>query len=219
MFTLFLTNIMDFSTKSLARNERTTSYRLYKLTYSSPLPSQSSILNVHQNKKKQLIEIIVKSLADKIDISGDVGVKLIVNGHNPTPMEISAGGLVIFRHDLQNFHEEEDEIIVAHVIYAATVESKHVQVVADDTDIYIMLLYHYYTNSIETPMTISPTRCGRTVIDIKATVEQLGEMCLDILPAHALTGCDQVPVLHGIGTLTMLKTLKEHKQFNWRFVC
>ena len=40
---------MDFSTKSLARNERTTSYRLYKLTYSSPLSSQSSILNVHQN--------------------------------------------------------------------------------------------------------------------------------------------------------------------------
>ena len=123
-----------------------------------------------------MIEIIVKSLADKIDISGDVGLKLIVNGHNPTPMEISAGGLVIFRHDLQNFHEEADEIIVAHVIYAATVESKHVQVVADDTDIYIILLYHYYTNSIEIPMTISPTRCGRTVIDIKAKLNNL-ERC------------------------------------------
>ena len=59
-------------------------------------------------------------------------------------MEISAGGLVIFRQDLRNFHGEADEIIVAHVIYIATVESKHVQVVADDTDIYIMLLYHYY---------------------------------------------------------------------------
>ena len=159
--------------------------------------------------KKQLIEISVKSLADEIDFSGDVGLKLIVNGQNPTPMEISAGGLVIFRQDLQNFHEEADEIIVAHAIYAATVESKNVQVVADDTDIYIMLLYHYYTNSIETPMT--PTRCGRTVIDIKATVEQLGEMCLDILPAHALTGCAPVPMLHGIGKLIMLKTLKEHK--------
>ena len=84
-----------------------------------------------------MIEIIVKSLADKIDISGDVGLKLIVNGQNPTPMEISAGGLVIFRQDLQNFHEEADEIIVAHTIYAATVESKHVLVVADGTDIYI----------------------------------------------------------------------------------
>ena len=36
-------------------------------------------------------------------------------------------------------------------------------------------------------------------------------LCVDVLPAHALTGCDQVPMLHGIGKLTMLKTLKEHK--------
>ena len=99
-----------------------------------------------------------------------------MNGQIPTPMEISAGGLVIFRQDLQNFHEKADECFVARAIYAETVESKHVLVVADGTDIYIMLLYHYYTNSIETPMTLSPTRCGRTVIDIKATVEQLGEI-------------------------------------------
>ena len=59
-----------------------------------------------------------------------------MNGQNHTSTEISADGLVIFRQELQNFHEEADEIIVAHVIYAATVESKHVQVVADDTDIY-----------------------------------------------------------------------------------
>ena len=36
-------------------------------------------------------------------------------------------------------------------------------------------------------------------------------MCLNILPAHALTGCDQVPVHQGIGKLIMLKTLKERK--------
>ena len=94
-----------------------------------------------------------------------------MNGQIPTPMEISAGGLVIFRQDLQNFHEKADEYFVARAIYAETGESKHVLVVADGTDIYIMLLYHYYTNSIETPMKLSPTRCGRTVIDIKATVE------------------------------------------------
>lgn len=176
----------------------------------SPLPSQSSVLNVHQNKK-QLIEVIIRSLPDEIDISRDVGLKLIVTGQNHIPIQISAGGLVISRQDLQNFHEEADEIVVAQAIYAATVEAKHEQVVADDTDIYIMLLFHYHMNSVETPMTLTPTRCGRSVIDIKATARQLGDMCVDVLPAHALTGCDQVPMLHGIGKLTMLKTLKEHK--------
>ena len=166
----------DFSTKSSARSERTSSQRLYPLTLSSPLPSQSSILSVAQNKK-QLIVIFIDSLAGDRVFSQDLGRKLIVTGQTPTPIEISADGLVIFRQDLENFHEEADAIIVAQAIYAATVEFKHVQVVADDTDIYIMLLYHYFSNSLESTMILTPTRHGRCVIDIKASV---GNMCLEI---------------------------------------
>ncbi len=44
-------------------------------------------------------------------------------------------------------HEEADAIIVAQAIYAAKEEGKHVVIVADDTDVYILPLYHYKAES------------------------------------------------------------------------
>jgi hypothetical protein len=93
-----------------------------------------------------LIFLTCPSLADEMDIFEDVGLKLFVNGENPTPIEISAGGLMILKQDFLNFHEEADKTIVAHAIYATTMESKHGQVVADNTHThtYNLLLNHYY---------------------------------------------------------------------------
>ena len=128
----------EFQYQVTSPQKRTTSHKLYQLTYSSPLASLNSVLNVLQNKK-QVIEVIIRSLADEIDISGDVGLKLIVTGQNHIPIQISPG-LVISRQDLQNFHKEADEIVVAQAIYAATVEAKHVQVVAVDTSCFCFII-------------------------------------------------------------------------------
>ncbi|KAL8585712.1 hypothetical protein ACOMHN_049058 [Nucella lapillus] len=74
-----------------------------------------------------------------------------------------------------------------------------------------MLLYHYYNGSLTCPMTLIPTCSERALIDIRATVDKLGELCLELLPAHAVSGCDQVPMHHGIGKGKMWKTVKGGK--------
>lgn len=39
--------------------------------------------------------------------------------------------------------------------------------------------------------------------------DKLGELCLELLPDHALSGCDQVPIPYGIGKGKMWKAIKE----------
>ena len=134
--------------------------------------------------------------------------KLVVTGQDPCPVELFKG-IGIQRQDLINHHEEADVIVTSQAMYVASVEHKSVGVVADDTDIYILLLYHYKIQQLASPMIMIPTKQGRTATDIGLTSEKLGNLCFQLLPAHALTGCDQVPMHYGIGKGKMLKVAKE----------
>ena len=107
----------------------------------------------------------------------------------------------------KTIHEEADTIIVAQAIYAAKIEGKHVVVVADDTDVYILLLYHYHAESLKIPMKLLSTQTGRAFIDVTATVLKLSDIIPRLLPAHALSDCDTVPMCHGIGKGKMLKAV------------
>ncbi len=81
-----------------------------------------------------------------------------MTGQEATPIEIAPGGTVIKRQDLKTTHEEPDTIIRAQAIYAAKEEGKQVVVVADDADVYIMLLYHYHAESLAIPMKLHSTQ-------------------------------------------------------------
>ena len=120
--------------------------------------------------------------------------------------------MVIRREDLKTTHEEADAIIVAQAIYTAKVEGKCVVVVADDTDVYILLLYHYHSESLKIPMKLQSTQTGRAFIDVTATVLKLrDDVILQLLPAHPLSGCNTVPMCHGIGKSKMLKVVMAGK--------
>ena len=134
--------------------------------------------------------------------------KLVIKGQDCTPIEISPGGVVIRREDLKKSHEEADTILVAHAIYAAKEEGKNVVVVADDTDVYILLLYYCHAESLTIPMKLQSPQSGRAVIDIAATVQKLKDIISELLPAHALSGCDTVAMCHGIGKGKMLKVVQ-----------
>ncbi len=113
--------------------------------------------------------------------------------------------MVIRREDLKTTHEEADVIIVAQAIYAAKDEGKRVVVVADDTDVYILLLHHYHSESLKIPMKLQSTQTGRAFIDMTATVQKLRDIIPQLL---ALSGCDTVPMCHGIGKSKMLKAVR-----------
>lgn len=114
---------------------------------------------------------------------------MVVTGQNPAPTGISQKG-ISFRQDLKNNHEEADSIVVAQAFHAAAEEGKHIRVVTDDTDVYIMLLYHYYSQSLTVLMILLPTKSERTITDVRATVDRLGALYLELLPTHSLSGCD-----------------------------
>ena len=57
---------------------------------------------------------------------------------------------------------------------------------ADDTDVYILLLYYYHAESLTIPMKLQSPQSGRAVIDIAATVQKLKDVISELLPAHAL---------------------------------
>ena len=78
--------------------------------------------------------------------------KLVITGQEETPVEISCGGVVIQRRDIATTHEEADNIIVQQAIQVAADEQKHVTVLADDTDVYVLLLYHYLQQRLQTQM-------------------------------------------------------------------
>ena len=51
----------------------------------------------------------------------------------------------------------------------------------------------------------------RAFIDIAATVQKFKNIIPELLPAHALSGCDTVAMCHGIGKGRMLKAVKTGK--------
>ena len=78
-------------------------------------------------------------------------------------------------------------------------------VVADDTDIFVLLLHFCCQGDI--PASTSVLIRGRAVIDINATVDLHRDIIPDPLAAHGLTGCDTVAIYFGIGKAEALRVL------------
>ena len=167
----------NFSTKSSTRTSRMAEgCKVFQLCPTAPLPSQKVTLTIIRNKK-QLINIICKDLQGDADFhrKNTQKHKLVITGQDKSPVEISCGGVVILRHDIATTHEEADE-------------HKHVTILADDTDVYALLLYHYLQQDLQIPMVMESPIKERTVIDICATVEKHRGIIPAILAGHAISG-------------------------------
>ena len=199
----------EYSTKNVTRSGRESeASRVYQLTENMPLPSQKAVLTVAANKV-QLMSIICNSIINDhvFHRMHTTRNKLVITGSNNVPTEIHRA-VAIARHDVATSHEEADNIIAQQAIMCAKERSGTVLVLADDTDVFILLLYHYQQENITCPMIMSSPIQQRSVIDIKATVEVHGSIIPDLMAAHALSGCDTVPTYFGIGKGTVLKVLK-----------
>ena len=201
----------DYSTKSVTRSARATgASRVHELQLNTKLPPQKTVLTVTENKK-QLINLIVKLLIeDESFHECTQSHKLIVFGEDAAPFEISHGGVVIRRADLSTSHEEADNIIVQQVMLSArNNEESNITVISDDTDVFILLLHYYHAGSMKNRITMESPIKERTVNDIGKTVEKHVSFVNELLPAHALTGCDTVACCYGVGKGSALKVLKD----------
>ena len=103
--------------------------------------------------------------------------------------------------------EEADTMIIQQV---ASVGAANVLVVADDTDVFVLLCHVVFNGDITGHvMMVSPIR-GRTVIDIRVneSVAKNRAIMGELLAAHGLTGSDTVAKYHGIGKGVALKVLR-----------
>ena len=175
--------------------------RVFSLKTSSRLPQQIIMLNVTTNKA-QLISLIVADLRENPLVSSH---RLVVTGPDPEPFECINGD-IHQRSDMVNTQEEADTILVCQV--HSEQDARTFVVVADDTDIFLLLLHFVYSRDITCKVyMLSPSR-GRHAVDINSTVQQHQTIISDVLAAHALTGCDTVASYFGIGKGKTLNALQ-----------
>lgn len=81
--------------------------------------------------------------------------------------------------------------------------------VSDDTDVFVLLLHHYQMAGVEVPLTMESPSKERAILDIKVTQAKHRDIVKNLLPAHALSGCDTTACYFGIGKSTVIKILKD----------
>ena len=80
-----------------------------------------------------------------------------------------------------------------------------IKVICDDTDVFVLLMYFYNETCLSCIVTTESPIAGRSVIDIGASAAQHKEVIKQLPKDHALTGCDTVSYIYGIGKVTAPK--------------
>ena len=165
-----------------------------KLTLNVPLPQRQVVLSVTKNKV-QLIDLICEKL-QKFD-DEHLKTSLVITGRYPVLMKVRSKTLVQII-DLNTTHEEADGIIPHHVMALADMECKTINVICDDTDVYVLLAHYIAVESLSVSSIMDPTSHSRSSFDIGATVAKHSGIVQQLIVAHAVFGCDTVGCYHGI---------------------
>ena len=108
--------------------------------------------------------------------------------------------VVIQRHDLRTSYEEADIIIPQQVVHIASLGMRHIPVVCDDTDVFLLLLHYYHHKKLSCGLLMEGMSSKRTSLDIAATAKKPVNIVPQLLAAHALSGYDAVAYREGYGS-------------------
>ena len=156
-----------------------------------------------------MINIICEELRNDKDFTDSFSHEhtLLITGEGD-PVEITRGR-VIPRPDIFVSHEETDNTIIQQTFMAVELEAECLSVMADDTDVYILLLHYYNQKELNIPMFMESSVHGRQTIDIWPTAKEHANILPKLLAPHGLSGCDTVAPCYGIGKMKILKILKQ----------
>ena len=79
---------------------------------------------------------------------------------------------------------------------------------SDDTDVFVLLVYHYHMEQLKVPLTMESPRQERAILYWTSKVQHR-DIVENLLPAHAMSGCDTVASYFGIGKSIVIKVLKD----------
>ena len=180
---------IESSTKQHIRQTRgKAASRRYSLRANSLLPAKNIIFTVATNKA-QLKKLIMQDFEKELNESRPN--TLVITGDHPVPIEIR-NGKINKRIDMTTTQEEADTIIIQQL---ARLSVETALVIADDTDIFLLLVHFMFNNAIKSKVFMSSPSKGKAIIDIEATVDRNRNVIRNLLAAHALTGCDTVASL------------------------
>ena len=186
--------------------------RRLQLNLYTPLPSQKVALTVTENSvqpDKASGQIYIK---DNLEMFSR-GCKLVVTGPDPIPLEIHNGALRQ-RTDFKTTHEEADIIIAQQMTYLGLDGIQSVHVISDDTDVMVLLLHCYALKELSLNLLMVGRSQSKASVDIKPTAKEQTVFISQLFAVHAMSGCDPVSYLWGIGKGTILNMLKVGHQLN-----
>ena len=109
---------------------------------------------------------------------------------------------------------DDADTVIAQCALTRALNKERVVVVADDTDVLALLVYHYNRETMdeiymmsEIARTKSPRR---SVIPISLVSKSIGQKCVrQLLAVHALSGCDTTSALHGRGKASVYRKIAQ----------
>ena len=196
------------SIKSDSRSARIGSFqRSCQLSLDRELPLMCLCLS-STSTKENLIEIISGELFERFAANA-CSTRRVITSKNEVPEEVHCG-VRIQRHDLASNFDEVDYIIAQQV--NSTVRQREKQVinaVSADTDVFVLLCSNLAKNNWYSANLYMDTFTeDNKLININKSVHNNKETIPSLIAMHALSGCDLVPMMFGIGKAKALKALK-----------
>ena len=113
--------------------------------------------------------------------------------------------LLVDKRDCLVTHEEADITFCSYMLEAAASSAETIMIVCDDTDVFFLLVYWTWRTTIRKNTQME--KWDRTVLDIRATVDTLGDKCGQLPSMYALSGGDTLTYHCGKGKQSALKVL------------
>ena len=194
----------ESSIKSDTRQKRLDQFRCsHTLSKTSPLPAKEVTLRVIETKM-QLIEMAKSDLMDNLPSAPN---KLVITSQQDEPEQLLHGTRTL-RPDLRSTQEEAD-VIIPHQVSAALTDGKSsIKVLCEDTEDFVLLCHCYHSNDWQVNLYLAEFSEGKSIISIKDSVKTHNQLIPDSLSVHALTGCDSVSMMYGIGKKKAINVAK-----------
>ena len=93
------------------------------------------------------------------------------------------------------------------MMFAATGKQTGISVIADDTDVFVLLSCHYLAQKLSIPVVMESLVKYRFAVDIRGTVQRKNALDPYLIGGHALSGCDTVGCYFGISKGKVVKAL------------
>ena len=200
---------MERSIKSDTRQARIGSFRrCHQLALDRKLPPREMCLSSSATKEN-LIEINAQELIVRYKNSVS-SHKLVIKSKNEVPQEIHYG-IEINRTDLRSNFDEADYVIQQQVHSIVKQGDRNsIKIISSDTDAFVLLCSNFLANDWSSANIFMETFIDNSkLININKSVECNKDIVPSLVALHALTGCDSVPMMFGIGKAKGLKVLKE----------